>query len=469
MRLQLSTLGPVVMLSFLAILTNAAAQTSPSSPNEHSWRPLSGAVSIASSQGASLRRITDHAMFSVPQLQDTGTVAVAELSSETVERSDNGSHTATLNKLPPTSAQMRYGGAIVITKGGRYSGKWESQNPNVPVVQINTTEPVVIENCHIRGRGNLVSALRDSTDVTIRNCVGESLNPNALNSKKGRFAMLWKPMRVHIENNTLLSTAGIYVNNGNNPTKSIRIRYNIAKNIDGRIGDGRGGYLLEDYFAQFVLLNNVKACPDVEIGWNEIINEPGNSRVADNINIHLSSGIPGRPILIHNNFVRGAYPMDPASARFSGGGIIVDGEASLLSDASGYIKIYDNQVVGTSNHGISVAAGHHVEIVRNRLVSSGLLADGTRVGAANVGLYAWNYYKSAEPIFSIKITENSVGWVNAKGSINNWWFPDCAEPYCSGNQSIRGPITQSMEEDEYLAWRQKISMRNIRLGSDLQP
>lgn len=241
------------------------------------------------------------------------------------------------------------------------------------------------------------------------------------------------------------------------------------QNIDGRISDGQGGYLAQDYFAQFVQLNNVKACPDVEIAWNEIINEPGNSRVADNINIYLSSGTPNRPILIHDNFVRGAYPMDPASARFSGGGIIVDGGAAALADAAAYIKIYDNQVVGTSNHGISIAAGHHIEIVRNRLVSSGLLADGTRVGAANVGLYAWNYYKSADTMFSNTITENYVGWVNAKGSINNWWFPDCAAPYCSGNQPIRGPITQSMEDDEYLAWRQKIAIQNIRLGSNLQP
>ena len=418
--------------------------------------------------GAIVMASADPVPFPMPTLIRAAALAPAvppqkgtTLATITVAAAEGGSD--------PSVSPVRYLGPIVITKGGTYTGNWESQNPGIPVVQINTTEPVIIENCRMRGRGNLVSALRDSTSVTVRNCVGESLNPNVLNGKKGRFVMLWKPVYAVIERNTLLSTAGIYINNGNSPTKTIRVRFNVARNIDGRISDGQGGYLAQDYFAQFVQLNNVKACPDAEIAWNEIVNEPRNSRVADNINIYLSSGTPNRPILIHNNFVRGAYPMDPASSRFSGGGIIVDGGADVLSDAAAYIKIYDNQVVGTSNHGISIAAGHHVEIVRNRLISSGLLADGTRVGAANVGLYAWNYYKSADTMFSNTITENSVGWVNAKGSVNNWWFPDCAAPNCSGNQPIRGPITQSMEDDEYVAWRQKISIQDVKLGSSLQP
>ena len=393
-------------------------------------------------------------------------VVLVAASSEGLEET---SGTTTSGDASTTEPLLRYSGPIVIAKGGRYSGNWESLNPSVPVVQINTTEPVTVENCRMRGRGNLISALRDSTSVIIRNCIGESLNPNVLNGKKGRFAMFWKPINVLIENNTLLSTAGIYVNNGNNPTKTVRVRYNIAKNIDGRISDGKGGYLIEDYFAQFVQLNSVKGSPDVEISWNEVINEPGISRVADNINIFLSSGTSSRPILIHDNFVRGAYPMDPASSRFSGGGIIVDGGTSVIADAAGHIRIYDNQVVGTSNHGISIAAGHHVEIVRNRLVSSGLLPDGTRVGAANVGLYAWNYYKNADAMFENTIRENSVGWVNSKGSMNNWWFPDCAAPNCSDNRIIRGPITISMEDDEYILWRRKISENGVKLGSSLLP
>ena len=363
----------------------------------------------------------------------------------------------------------RYGGPLVITKGGVYSGNWESQNAGVPVVQVNTTEPVVIENCRMRGRGNLVSALRDSTSVTIRNCVGEALNPAVANGKKGRFATFWKPVSVVIERNTMLGTAGINVNNGANPTKLIRIRYNVARNIDGRMSDGANGYLDTNFFAQFVQLNTVKSVPEVEISWNEIINEPRQSRVEDNINIYLASGTPESPMRLHNNYVQGAYALDPLSAKYSGGGIIVDGGTSDLANASSYIKIFDNQVVATSNHGVSIAAGHNIEVRGNRVVSSGLLADGARIGAANVGMYAWNYYKSSGTMFSNVVTGNLVGWVNAKGSLNNWWFPDCAAPNCEGNQAIRGPITREMERDEYDAWRQKLLDQRIKIGSTLSP
>lgn len=366
-------------------------------------------------------------------------------------------------------ADVRYVGPVVISKGGVYSGNWESQIPSVPVVLINTTEPVIIQNCRLRGRGNLISAVRDSTTVTIRDCIGESLNPNLLNARKGRFAVFWKPVSVIIENNTMLSTAGVYVNNGNNPTRTIRVRYNRARNIDGRISDGKGGYLANDFIAQFVQVNNVKASPDVEIAWNEVINEPRESRVEDNINLYLASGTPESPIRVHNNYIQGAFPLDPASSKFSGGGIIVDGAAEVLADAAGYISIFDNQVVATSNHGISIAAGHHVDVRGNRAVSSGLLGDGSRVGAANVGLYAWNYYKTTGTVFSNVITDNVVGWVNSKGSINNWWFPDCPSSSCFGNRSIAGPITVAKEAEEYLLWQDKVKQRGLTLGSSLKP
>ncbi|HET9378720.1 MAG TPA: hypothetical protein VFO40_27360 [Chthoniobacterales bacterium] len=52
-----------------------------------------------------------------------------------------------------------------------------------------------------------------------------------------------------------------------------------------------------------ILLNGLHGDPNVAIGWNEITNQFGLSQPSDAINIYQSSGTPGRPILVHNNFV----------------------------------------------------------------------------------------------------------------------------------------------------------------------
>ncbi|MDX5437731.1 MAG: glycosyl hydrolase, partial [Pontibacter sp.] len=77
--------------------------------------------------------------------------------------------------------------------------------------------------------------------------------------------------------------AGIYIGQsyeGNGTSsETIKIRYNIAKNIDGRVYGGTT-------FAQFVQFNFRKNISHAEVAWNQVINTPNNSAVEDNINIH---------------------------------------------------------------------------------------------------------------------------------------------------------------------------------------
>ena len=247
------------------------------------------------------------------------------------------------------------------------------------------------------------------------------------------------------------------------------MRYNVAKNIQGRISDGKGGYLSTIFYAQFVQLNGVKATRDVEISWNQVINEPDISLVGDNINMFLSSGTADSPIVIRDNYVQGAYGVNPETAGFSGGGIIVDGDSKVLADASGHISIFNNQVVATSNYGIAISSGHDVDVRNNRAVSTGLLPNGKRIAAANVGVYVWSWYRNTTTMFNNVLTSNVVGWVNAKGSMNNWWFPDCQAPNCQGNTALRGPITSSMEEAEFASWREKLRQRGLQIGASLAP
>ncbi len=86
-----------------------------------------------------------------------------------------------------------FSGPITITKGGTYAGNWASTDVNVPPVSIRTTEPVIIENCQVRGPGNLIaSRFSDSdgfpnVDVTVRNCVGTGTGSLDAGRNDGHF------------------------------------------------------------------------------------------------------------------------------------------------------------------------------------------------------------------------------------------------------------------------------------------
>src|SRR5207248_1740713 len=160
-------------------------------------------------------------------------------------------------------------------------------------------------------------------------------------------------------------------------TNTIKIVGNTAKNIDGRKSNGAGGWL--DYNErtpkaggatqlgyddrQFLQLDQVHAVAGIDISFNNVTNEPGKSRVEDNISIYKSSGTKASPILIHDNNINGAYTIKPWQASYadstytydwsySGGGIMLgDGKGSLPISDPGCVKAYYNTVTNTSNYG----------------------------------------------------------------------------------------------------------------------
>ena len=273
---------------------------------------------------------------------------------------------------------------LVIDHGGTYSGTWESDDANTPCVRIDTAEPVVIDHSTLRGRGHLIESRHDHANITIRNTTGVGLNPNVVGKCAGRFASIEGFASVTIENCSMDHTAGIYLLDyaGNRSAdQSVHILRNCAHDIDGRHSDGQGGYATGAELVQFAQLDKVRHVAGVEIAWNEVINEPDASAVEDNISIYLSSGTPESPIRIHDNFIRGGYPLDPAKESYSGGGIMLgDGVDKKGPDGDpGYVVAEHNQVMDTVNYGIAISAGHYCQIIANRIVSAGVLADGRAI------------------------------------------------------------------------------------------
>jgi hypothetical protein len=356
---------------------------------------------------------------------------------------------------------------FVIERGGTYSGTWESDNADVACVRIDTSDPVTIENSTVRGRGFLIVSNERQAKITIRNTRGVGVNPNIAGRCVGRFASIERFASVTIENCSLENTAGIYLLDyagDHSERQTVRITSNISRNIDGRHSDGRGGYTDGFDLVQFAQLDKCRQLAGAEIAWNQVMNEPGQSRVEDNISIYMSSGSAKSPLRIHNNFIRGGYPTNPAKDVYAGGGIMLgDGvsEDGPNGDAS-FVIAERNQVLDTTNYGIAISAGHDHQIVANRIISAGVLPGGKRIAAQNVGAYVWDSYKAGEKRFFNNIgRDNLIGWAKATER-NDWWRPDAAA--WENNTHWDDPIVFAVYELEWKLWQEKLANAKLRVG-----
>ena len=97
-------------------------------------------------------------------------------------------------------------------------------------------------------------------------------------------------------------------------------------------------------------------------------------------------------------------------------------------------------------------------------MSAGVLEDGTRIHAANVGIYIWDQY--SDPFENNVGTNNIVGYVQIKSDgksvRNDWWVPDASS--WSGNTKMSGSISLATERAEYERWVSKYTGAGILIG-----
>lgn len=315
-----------------------------------------------------------------------GNTKVCELFVPTVEEAKSA---------PP----VVYDPPLVITKGGTYSGRWASTNPDIPAVTIKTSEPVVLENCAVRGPSHLISARWVHARLTVRNCLGEDTSDETAK----RFIVAEGAVSLVVQGNTLQRTGGIYLNGMDTlaAENKLEVTNNRAYNINGLKTNGKE-------YVQFLQLNHVRGQSGL-IAWNRVENQPGESAAEDVINLFDTSGKPGAPISIRNNLIIGAYGTPPESG-YSGGGIMLgDGDGAEL-------EAVGNTVIETSNYGVASAGGKNILIAKNTVLGLGKLNDGTILDAnPDAGIYARNYSKNAayDPK-TVKVADNVVGWARPK-------------------------------------------------------
>lgn len=379
---------------------------------------------------------------------------------------------------PAGEAQtIKYDKPIVIIKGGTYRGNWQSLDPKVPAVTVATGQRVVIENSNIRSKGTLIYSAFKNANLTVRNTRGTALNPDRPLKEyrfPGRFLLVEVFRNLVVENNELIGTSGIYLRDYRGKAsqgQTIKILRNKVRNIDGRYSVGKGRFSTKEFrLVQFVQFNAVRRISGAEIAWNEVINVPGKSRPEENINMYLSSGVPSSRIKIHDNYIQGAYAVNPRANTYAGGGInAADGSGKTLAEAAGHILVYRNQIVSTSNNGIAVSAGHDIEVYNNRVIASGYLPSGVPIAAQNVGLYVWDPHgdKARKTFFNITVRDNLVAWgtpLRGREAQNPTWFPDCEPGKCRANRTLPGRVTLTMERQEYTRWLAKLKSAKITVG-----
>ena len=374
--------------------------------------------------------------------------------------------------------EVEWSGPIVISEGGTYSGNWQSTDARTPAVTVTTKDAVVIENSHIRSVGSLIKTTIAGTNLTVRNSLGVAANSTVKGQPNGVFLEVSSPMKLDVENNYIENAQGGVIVHGYSGNRdgeqTIVIRSNRARNLNGLLSDGNGGYLPGEganrTAARFIQLDSVQAVPGIDVGWNEVINYPGRSLVEDNIDVYRSGGTPNRPLEIHDTYIQGAYPYRAAQDAYTGGGIKTDAKAGdNAQEVPAFNSIHDNQVVGTVNYGIAFTAGHDNVAANNRVVSSGLLADGTRIAAQNVGMADSNATADGS-MYNNTMRDNLIGWTcwsascAAEGYRKDQYFPASPADYATNSVLATGQITLNTENSEYQVWMNKMAAAGIAVG-----
>jgi hypothetical protein len=375
------------------------------------------------------------------------------------------------------AAGWTYTGPLTITAGGVYSGAWESLSPDTPAVRVETNAPVVIEKSYIRSRGKGIESLSAGADLVVRDTRGIGLDPRVRGALRGCFIDVGLFRSIVMEHNRAEAWAcGIRALNFGPETDTrsdqiVTVRYNQFVNIDGRPSDGAGGVLIRlDPSGQAIGMNSVERA-NARIEWNEVINEPGKSRVEDVISPFQSGGRPGRPILIRNNYLQGGYHGDVAAqVDYTGQGVNL-GDCPDGDPDCAYVEAQGNVVVSYANGGVGILGGHHMRAFNNRVVSAQRAPNGVVIGGNfRTGYLYWNFYDN--PNWRENYLFNNYSFVAGRdGRIAGDFLPDARPALVFDNVSEGTPgapppraLDTRVEEAELAAWRRRARAALVVIG-----
>ena len=367
--------------------------------------------------------------------------------------------------------------AIRITTSGTYIGNWSSVDPKVPAVTVLTNEPVVLRNSTISGRGDLIVVYggQKGADVTVDNVTGTALEPGVAGQGRGKFLDAQVMSRLSVTHCTMHGVSfGIYI--VSSKLESLNLRDNIADNLEDRKSDGNGGFLLDQrVLGHFIQFNSVAMPNGGEVAWNQMINSDGVASVEDIISFFQSQGSSEKHVLVHDNYLQGAFATG-LTTPYTGGGMQMDGGSNDPATATGFVQIENNTVVHLAGFGIAIAAGHDISVIGNRIVSCGKDSSGNWISMfGESALVMWNYYQTNQ-YFNNYMANNSGGLVtpdangnpsaggvaapSASASLNNVIGANSFEQPCFAGSNPN----LTAESLEWASWLNKVALSGESLG-----
>lgn len=365
-----------------------------------------------------------------------------------------------------TGCAAEYQGPVTITKGGKYTFNIKSEDTETPAIIVQTYEPVEIIGSTIIHRGIAIQC-PGGTKLTVTNSSFTGLSPR--NGKQwGRVLDDYHPQYLVFEHNTINHSGGLHVDHSDQNTRSVIIRYNLIRNTDKRIGDGSAG---PEHRAA-IQLNTLDHPSGVtgEIAWNVIENLPDSSYVEDNINIGNLVAKAAAPFLVHDNYIKGAYPypLSISDNSYTGSGITIEGDPAhkTADNVSQFIRVERNQVISTCNAGINVNAGHDITVSENTIISAGMYPDKQPGGFWWAGGAVWNGSKLPADVFrDIKYVNNTIGYVSPGLNKPFENRQDISEGVdLKQNTSLPNPVTLETEEAEWPKFQAKLKANKVVIG-----
>lgn len=366
---------------------------------------------------------------------------------------------------------------IEVTSGGTYSGLRISAADGANCVDIKTGELVIFEDCifeHSNGfgifapSGTVAGYGTAAPQIEVRNCIFLGRHPTTAGAEIEKAIETANTTRLIVEN-CHIQRGRIYAYQHSASASAVmRIRYNVALNIDGREVDGSGNPVTTNTQIQQFFQHNGRTniAGEFEIAWNEVWNESDDSAMEDAINLFATGGTSSNLLHVHHNLVNGAYPSDSASTSYSGGGI-------MLSDGPGdpaYGLAEYNVVLASANYGLAITSGSHFQLRNNRAFRTGYLPDEVTSGVNNTGPGIYIYdYGSSTAFGNHVLSDNVVRWQDDDGSgTNNYWVSFPGDDFTSSNNASYGTvIDQAFIDTEVINFRNGAAAAGVTIGASL--
>ena len=337
----------------------------------------------------------DDAMeFDAAAASDAGSSDAAKSDSGKTDsgKTDAGApDTGATDTAPPDAGSSPCGPIFVtitgqkkITAGGTYENLIvTSPNSDTAAIEIATSAPVILRCIRGSGPGDFVHG---GSDVTIDRSKYVGTTATRDNTPPGKFYQSYGPKNVVIERSYMEHTSGILVQafgGDGSASQTVRVRFNDAKNIDGRYRNGGSE------FQNFVGVQDGNRS-SAEIAYNRVVTEPGKGRAEDNISMYKNGGTAARPFKVYKNYIEGSYPDDFLKSATTGTSINCDGDSSTTDANMPQYGLWTNNFV-TGGAAINMAVGRQVTADDNTIVSVGRTRSGIRYRSGYAGMSLFNY------------------------------------------------------------------------------